>query len=256
MIPYPLHLKNIRIGVALMLLSAIFAVPAYSGSQGESQHAPQADLALTPYNLSYAATYNGMDIDVNRQLKLESGQYSLNTTATNMLSKITEHGVFQINDQGVIIDLDYQYKRSILGMKKTENLNYNRETGIAHYDSKKKQRQVKLKDGYLNRLTYQLQLQRDLLKDVSPLQYQVISRGRVKPYHFEVVGEEILDTPLGKINTTKIKRIRKDSDRETLFWLAPQWNYLLVQLWQREEGGEDYKIVLQQGTLNGETLRH
>ena len=144
--------------------------------------------------------------------------------------------------------------RDIQILKKTENLTYNRKTGVANYDSKKKQRQVTLADGYLNRLTYQLQLQRDLINGVSPLQYQVISRGRLKSYNFEVMGEEILDTPLGKINTTKVKRIRKDNDRETMLWLAPKWNYLLVQLWQREKGGGDYKIVLQQGTLNGDAL--
>ncbi|PCJ91789.1 MAG: hypothetical protein COA46_07575 [Porticoccaceae bacterium] len=240
-----LRLKKFSIG-AIAAFSIVFTASVYSGSQ--------TDPALEPYDLSYAATYNGMDIDANRQLKQESGRYTLTTTAKNMLSNITERGEFQVNDQGVIIDLDYQYKRSILGMKKTENLTYNRKTGVANYDSKKKQRQVTLADGYLNRLTYQLQLQRDLINGVSPLQYQVISRGRLKSYNFEVMGEEILDTPLGKINTTKVKRIRKDNDRETMLWLAPKWNYLLVQLWQREKGGGDYKIVLQQGTLNGDAL--
>lgn len=250
-----LRLKKISVGI-IAVLSAAFATSAYADFQVEPQPAPPTDLALTPYNLSYAATYNGMDIDASRQLKLASGQYTLSTTAKNMLSNITEHAEFRISNQGLIVDLNYQYKRSILGMKKTEKLTYNRDEGIANYDSKKKQRQVVLKDGYLNRLTYQLQLQRDLINGVSPLHYQVISRGRLKSYNFEIVGEETLDTPLGKIHTTKVKRIRKDDDRETLLWLAPQWNYLLVQLWQREKDGEDYKIALQQGTLNGETLSH
>lgn len=230
-------------------LLLLIATPAYSDTH------PKNDPALLPYSLSYAATYNGMDINAERQLKQEAGKYTLSTTAKNMLSNITEQGVFLVADNGTIIDQNYQYKRSILGMKKTEKLTYDREAGIAKYKGKKKKRQVTLEEGYLNRLTYQIQLRRDLINGSSPLEYQVISRGRLKTYKFERQGEETLETPLGNIKAVKVRRIRKDNDRETLLWFAPQWNHLLVQLWQREKGGEDYKIVLQQGSLNGTALK-
>jgi hypothetical protein len=212
------------------------------------------DTALTPYTLSYAATYNGMDISAERQLKLEGKRYVLTTTAKNLFSSIEEESVFLLDEQRGIVDQNYQYKRNVLGIKKTEKLSYDREAGVANYKTKKKKRQVTLEDGYLNRLTYQVQLQRDLINKVSPLQYQVISRGRLKEYNFETQGEETLDTPLGKIKALKVKRIREDDERETLFWFAPEWNYLLVQLWQREEGGEDYKIVIQEGSLDKKPL--
>lgn len=240
-----------RIVSAMLLYGVVFSPIAYSDN---GDQAP-VDPALTPYNLTYTATYNGMDIDASRQLSFQNGRYTLSTTAKNMLSSIEEQGEFQLDKSGVIVDRGYHYKRSILGIKKTEKLSYDRSTGIANYKSKKKKREVTLNDGYLNRLSYQVQLQRDLFngKD-SPFSYQVISRGRLKTYNFEILGTEVLDTPLGKINTTKVKRVRDDDDRETLFWFAPQWNYTLVQLWQREKGGEDYKIVLQEGTLNGQAL--
>ena len=212
------------------------------------------DIALTPYTLSYAATYNGMDISAERQLKLEGKRYELTTTAKTLFSSIEEEGAFLLDEKRGIIDQGYQYKRNILGIKKTEKLKYDREAGVANYTTKKKKRQVTLETGYLNRLSYQVQLQRDLINQVSPLQYQVISRGRLKEYNFETQGEETLDTPLGKIKALKVKRIREDDERETLFWFAPEWNYLLVQLWQREEGGEDYKIVIQEGSLDKKPL--
>jgi Protein of unknown function (DUF3108) len=212
------------------------------------------DQALTPYTLSYSATYNGMDISAERQLKLEGKRYVLTTTAKNLFSSIEEKGTFLLDEKRGIVDQKYQYQRNILGIKKTEKLRYDREAGVANYETKKKERQVTLKDGYLNRLSYQVQLQRDLINQVSPLQYQVISRGRLKQYNFDIQGEEILDTPLGKITALKVKRIREDDKRETTFWFAPEWNYLLVQLWQREEGGEDYKIVIQEGILDEKPL--
>lgn len=251
-------LRTILLGTLFFGTSAALMPSLGLCTEANTSPAPQdnSDPALTPFDLSYAATYNGMDIDARRQLTLESGRYTLSTTAKNMLSNIEEHGEFLVEEGGLIIDQGYKYKRSILGMKKTEKLRYDRNTGVANYDSKKKKRQVTLKEGYLNRLSYQIQLRRDLINGVSPLQYQVISRGRLKPYNFEVIGEETLETPLGNIKTVKVKRIRKDDDRETLFWFAPQWNHLLVQLWQREKGGEDYKIVLQEGMLNNQKLRN
>ncbi len=212
------------------------------------------DPALTPYRLAYAANYNGMDIKAERQLIFDGNQYVLTTTAKNMLSSIEEEGAFTLDKNQRIVDQSYQYKRNILGMKKTEKLKYDRKMGIANYKAKKKERQVTLEDGLLNRLTYQVQLQRDLVNQVSPLQYQVISRGRVKQYNFETLGEETLDTPMGKITALKVRRVREDDDRETLFWFAPQWNYLLVQLWQQEKGGEDYKITLKEGNLDKQRL--
>ena len=224
------------------------------GTAQASDDKTDCDPALTPYTLSYSATYNGMDISAERQLKLTNDRYELTTTAKNLFSSIEEEGVFLLDENRGIVDQKYQYKRSILGVKKTETLKYNRETGVANYKTKKKKRQVKLKEGYLNRLSYQVQLQRDLINQVSPLQYQVISRGRLKEYNFETLGEETLDTPIGKIKALKVRRIREDDERETLFWFAPEWNYLLVQLWQREEGGEDYKIVIKKGSLDKKPL--
>ena len=74
-----------------------------------------------------------MDIDARRQLTLQSGRYTLSTTAKNMLSNIEEHGEFLVEEDGLIIDQGYKYKRSILGMKKTEKLRYDRKTGVANY---------------------------------------------------------------------------------------------------------------------------
>jgi|TARA_R110000822_G_scaffold59736_21_gene149028 hypothetical protein len=246
------HPTSLHRGTTTFILGTItllcFLGTAQAGENGAG------DPALIPYTLSYAATYNGMDISAERQLKLNGNGYVLTTTAKNLFSSIEEEGAFLLDEQRGIVDQNYQYKRNVLGIKKTEKLRYNREAGVANYKTKKKQRQVTLEDGYLNRLTYQVQLQRDLINQVSPLQYQVISRGRLKQYKFETLGEETLDTPLGKIKALKVRRIRDDDDRETLFWFAPEWNYLLVQLWQREEGGEDYKIVIQEGSLNKQPL--
>ena len=68
------------------------------------------------------------------------------------------------------------------------------------------------------------------------------------------MGEEFLKTELGIISTLKLKRIRQKSNRETFLWFAPQWNYLLVKLEQKEKGGENYTMLLREGSLNHTNL--
>lgn len=230
------------IGVLALLFTQIPA--ALAESEG----------ALLPYQVAYAATLNGMDIDAKRELRVNGNRYEIITSAKNLLGSITEEGTFSLDEQGVIVDHGYEYERNIIGMKKTEELSYDRTAGVANYEEKKKKRQVKLDGNYLNRLSYQVQLQRDLSNGQTTLQYQVIARGRLKDYNFEILDEETLDTPLGPFKTIKVKRVREDDDRQTIMWFAPELNYLLIQLWQKEEDGDDHKLVIKSGTINRQPI--
>lgn len=209
--------------------------------------------ALVPYHLVYDATIKGMDIQAERQLIREGDNFELESKANTLLASITEQGTFKIGPTGNIVGQQYTYERNIFGIKKNESLTYDRSAGIAHYQTKKKQRQIELNGDYLDKLTYQIQLQRDLIKGKTPLQYQVIDRGKIKSYNFEIMGEEIVDTALGPISAVKVHRIREDSDRETYLWFAPHMNYLLVQIWQNEDG-DDHRITLKEGTLDNKPI--
>ena len=220
-----------------------------------SLHSPASDFQLTPYQLIYRASYNGMPIDADRQLQQRpDGSWELATTASNFLASIREQGTFGIDKNGSIRNYGYQYKRSVFGKKKTEDLVYDHANNTATYTSDKKTRQVSLERDYLNRLSYQVQLRRDLASGAKQLEYQVISRGRLKTYLFEKAGEEILETPLGAVRAIRVDRIREDDDRQTALWFAPDLDYLLVKLWQREKDGEEYEISIKVGNSQGISL--
>ena len=40
-------------------------------------------------------------------------------------------------------------------------------------------------------------------------------------------------------------------ERETIFWMAKKYDYLPVKVWQREEDGESYEMLLKSLTLEG-----
>ena len=140
--------------------------------------------------------------------------------------------------------------KKILVIKKEEILTYDQSLSVAKYRAKKKKQQIFKRDAHLNNLTAQIKLQSDLINKAQLLRYAVIRKGKIKLLNYTIMGEEFLKTELGVISTIKLKRIRQTSNRETFLWFAPQWNYLLVKLEQKEKGGENYTMLLREGSLN------
>ena len=98
-------------------------------------------------------------------------------------------------------------------------------------------------DGVLDKLLYQYLIMIDLMQGKSDLVYRIADGGRVKTYIFETVGEEIVKTPLGKLNTVKMIRKHSDSDRQSIFWSAPEMNYLPVKLLIINDGEETEVVI-------------
>jgi hypothetical protein len=81
-----------------------------------------------------------------------------------------------------------------------------------------------------------------------------MSRGKVKTYDYEVIKSEILMTALGPLNTTKVRRVvSKDKKRETVIWMATDWNYLIVKLVHSEKG-ESHQLDISNGQVGGKKI--
>jgi len=208
-------------------------------------------LSLQTYQASYSATFNGMPIKAERHLiKLDQG-YRLETSASNFIGKMRETERLHLDPEGAIRIDGYTSKRSFFGSKRKEQLVIDHQRNKAIYTRKKKRRITDLQPDYLGPISYQLQLRRDLARADSPLEYTVISHGKIKRYQFERLGSEVISTGLGDISALKIRRVRDNKERETIFWMAEKYAYLPVKVWQREEDGESYEMLLKSLTLNG-----
>lgn len=52
----------------------------------------------------------------------------------------------------------------------------------------------------------------------------------LREHRFRVIDEETIDTPLGKLDTLLVEKKRdKDSERRTIFWVAPALDYMVVR---------------------------
>jgi len=236
--------SSVRTAISTLCLFFLFTTPLLATETS-------LPFTLQPYKASYTAKFNGMPIEAQRELvKLEQG-YRLETTASNFLGKMRETEQLHLDAQGRIRIDGYVSKRSFFGSKRKEKLVIDHQLNKAIYTRKKKRRETALQPDYLGPVSYQLQLRRDLAKADSPLKYTVISHGKIKSYQFERLGDEVISTGIGDITALKIRRIRENKERETVFWMAEKFAYLPVKIWQREEDGKSYEMTLKSLTIEG-----
>jgi hypothetical protein len=81
--------------------------------------------------------------------------------------------------------------------------------------------------------------------------FNVIDRNQVKEYHYRLVGEEAVASPVGTFSALKVERVRENSERETQLWFSPAHEMLLIKISHRDPDGDEYEISIKNALLNG-----
>ncbi|NND90279.1 MAG: DUF3108 domain-containing protein [Granulosicoccus sp.] len=90
-------------------------------------------------------------------------------------------------------------------------------------------------DPVLDRLTVTLVIMNALRNDFDRAELAVFDSGKIKQVEFINEGSEILNTPLGDIETYRvINRNATGGSRETTTWIAPSLDYLPVKIEHRK----------------------
>lgn len=132
---------------------------------------------------------------------------------------------------------NYLYERSGGKKDKTLSIDFNWQKLTAEIDDKQHPWQLKIEPNTQDKLIYQISLMRDLALAKKEFSYRIADGGKLKTYKIIVLGEEEIETPLGKIKTIKLTRERdKPKDRQTTLWCAPALSYLPVKLEHEEDG--------------------
>ena len=96
----------------------------------------------------------------------------------------------------------------------------------------------------MDKLLYQLAIMKDLKAGRRPLSYTIADGGKIKPYHFEVLGEETIKTHLGQFKAIKLKRHKPNSRRQSTLWCVPALDYLPVRLENIEKDGQKTRVEI------------
>ncbi len=57
------------------------------------------------------------------------------------------------------------------------------------------------------------------------------------------------------MNALRVKRVREESDRVTDFWLAFEYDFMLVRFVQKEEDRGGFELMLKEATFGDEIVK-
>lgn len=238
--------KLIGRGIARMLCLGILILPA-------TLHAETAS-GLTPFEASYtAAMEKGVSLNGSAKRTLTSqghGVWLYRTDVDSFIADIDESLILKW-EKGKVIPLRYRYRLSGFLIKdRKQSIDFDWKKGIATGKYRGEPFSLKLEEGTLDPLGFQLQLRHDISAGKQDMTYRIIDGGDYDSDRFAVLDNESLDTSAGSTSTVKAKKVRDaDSKRKTLMWFAPDKNFLLVRLLQVEPDGSKYELRLKQADL-------
>ncbi|MBD2858388.1 DUF3108 domain-containing protein [Spongiibacter sp. KMU-158] len=258
--------KQLKHALTLLLLAA----PLFSAAteteqitseqataiQAIEQNAPSS--VLLPYTAYYRMHHNGLSAEAKRSLvKNGDNQWQLSQKAKLFFIRVSEESQLKEHD-GQLRPLFYNYENSI-SSRQNQQINFDWQNLTASDQTFRKPWQMPLLPEYTDQLSAQLQMRQALIDNrfADKLEQTILTKGKMKTFVLEIAGEEVLDTPAGKLNTIKLRRYRKDKpedrDNAMLVWLAKDWNYLIVRLESRDED-ELFMLELLNAQLAGKAV--
>ncbi|VVO63872.1 hypothetical protein PS896_00955 [Pseudomonas fluorescens] len=214
---------------------------------------------LQPFSASYTADWKQLPMSgtAERSLVQEAnGVWKLSFKASMMIASLIEESTLTL-DKDTLLPQSYHFERGGLGKAKKADLDFDWNSKMVTGTDRGDAVKIPLNRGMVDKSTYQLALQHDVAAGKKTMSYQVVDDGEVDTYDFRVLGSEKVETKAGKIDAIKVERVRDptQSKRITVLWFAKDWDYLLVRLQQVETDGKEYNIMLQDGTVNGKTVK-
>ena len=169
-------------------------------------------------------------------------QYHSETRVAGLISLFRKDHIIEISkwrlEADKIIPIDYFYAHSGGKKNRTVNISFDWEkeriTNSIDGSSWKMPTAPKVMD----KLLYQLSIMYDLKAGKKPLHYMVADGGKTKNYNFEIIGEEIINTPLGKLETIKLVRLKPNSLRKSTLWCAKKLEFLPIKVENIEKDGK------------------
>lgn len=158
--------------------------------------------------------------------------------------KINERSVLK-NIKGNIVPVSYEYRHTGSSKNRDRSINFDWDNLRANSIVSGEPSTLPITPDIVDGFSLQLKLMSDLQAGKKSLVYQVLNKGEISPYEFEILGHEMVETEAGDFTTVKLKRSRKDSKRRTIMWAAPALHYLPVKITHIEKDDSHFTLLLE-----------
>jgi hypothetical protein len=170
-------------------------------------------------------------------------------------SNIKAHGIFRLAfpdaliqsstftlADGHIVPLHYQEGGQARDHRDDVDLTFDATTGRVHGTSETHTVDQPLDAGIQDPMSVQIELMRQLQAGLTPTRFKLFDKDQAKEYSYTRERNEVLNTPLGTLDTVVYRSDRPGSDRVTRLWLAPKLNYLPLQAARSRKGRVDLSM--------------
>ena len=191
---------------------------------------------LPPYEATYTTKLRGVKVNGVRKFEsMANNTYKVSWKAKALWMRLNEWSEFELIDGKQIRPISYHYTRKGLGTDKPIHIIFDWENMQINASKGDKKYQFALEPNTLDRLSYQVQMQIDLLikPDSEKLNYTVANHDKLAHYSFNFEKQEVIETKLGSASSLIFKREKKD--KVTRIWLSPEQYYVPVKIEQTED---------------------
>jgi hypothetical protein len=199
--------------------------------------------APTPFVVHYQASYGGFSAESVRSLKFgDTADHYVMLAETRLallgatLSSIRESSEF-LWSNAALQPLLYSYEQKGIGAR-SRGVSFDQDRRELTWTVNGNSGTLAFTEPVYDDLTSFIEIRRQLQEGREDIQFDVADKDAIEPYHYQVVGRDMLNTPIGQHQTVHLMRIRDaGSERSTEFWLAPDLDYVLLKLRHMEPDG-------------------
>jgi hypothetical protein len=191
-----------------------------------------------PFEASFKIIRNGMEVaEMHSSLtRLDNNNYiyrsetnSIGLAAIFYKYHVVEESHSYLHEQK-LKPLNYSYDRIKKKKEKHKKTVFDWKNNQAHYSGDGTSLSFELQADMTDKLLYQINLMHDLKIGHTPTSYTVVDGAKIKTYQLKYLGEEIVDTPIGKFNTMKFSRRRPGKKESITLWCAKDLHYLPIKV--------------------------
>ena len=187
---------------------------------------------IKEYEAKYS--YESDEISINGVRKFEKidDNFVLSFKARNMIAKMTFASTFSMIDENITTkNYLIQVRPKFVNRDQEVNFNY-KNLSIESVGRDSWQTYIDKDLKAMDPLNAQIQIRLNLINQMKEFSIQLveIKNGAVEENFYEIIGEDICSIGSKDYECVILKRQRKKESRETLYYLAPELDYMFLKI--------------------------
>ena len=188
--------------------------------------------SINEYSAKYFYKSDEISIKGIRKLEIRDGKYSLNFKAKNLLASMRVGSEFNINE-GVLKTNSYSIRVKPRFVNRDQDIKFDYIANIIESTGREEwEEDLDTSGEILDPLNAQIKIRINLISGLEKFSINLleIESGKVEENFYEVVGKEVFTFNEIDYECIKLKRIRETDDRETIYYIAPDLNFMFLKI--------------------------